>query len=108
VRLASSARGSEEIHQHAEIDSKWFLQALGHEGLNNLLNAYEDKSARAVCTFAYCKGPGQEPLLFEGRVNVSSFYDLFDCENDALQGKIVPARGPPDFGTSAFPYLSAK
>ncbi|KAL8791412.1 MAG: hypothetical protein Q9213_000028 [Squamulea squamosa] len=61
---------------------KWFLEALGHEGLNNLLAAYEDKSAEAVCTFAYCKGPGHEPLIFEGRV----------------QGKIVPARGPPNFG----------
>ncbi|KAL9102941.1 MAG: hypothetical protein Q9163_001967 [Psora crenata] len=61
---------------------KWFLQALGHEGLNNLLMAYEDKTAQAVCTFAYCEGPGHEPLIFEGRVT----------------GKIVPARGPKDFG----------
>jgi len=52
-------------------DSKWFLTALGHEGLNNLLLAYEDKSAYAVCTFAYCEGPGHEPALFEGRVLVS-------------------------------------
>lgn len=51
--------------------SKWFLQALGHEGLNNLLRAYEDKSAQAVCTFAYCEGPGHEPVIFEGRVTVS-------------------------------------
>jgi len=50
--------------------SKWFLQALGHEGLNNLLVAYEDKSAQAVCTFAYCEGPGHEPAIFEGRVTV--------------------------------------
>lgn len=50
--------------------SKWFLQALGHEGLNNLLVAYEDKSAQAVCTFAYCSGPGQVPIIFQGRVNV--------------------------------------
>ncbi|KAG8532010.1 uncharacterized protein KY384_003646 [Bacidia gigantensis] len=28
---------------------KWFLQALGHEGLNNMLLAYPDKSAEAVC-----------------------------------------------------------
>ncbi|MCJ1459237.1 nucleoside triphosphate pyrophosphohydrolase ham1 [Mycoblastus sanguinarius] len=61
---------------------KWFLQALGHDGLNNLLMAYEDKSAQAVCTFAYCEGPGNEPLVFEGRVT----------------GKIVPARGPTNFG----------
>ncbi|MCJ1383586.1 nucleoside triphosphate pyrophosphohydrolase ham1 [Xylographa soralifera] len=61
---------------------KWFLHALGHEGLNNMLVAYEDKSAQAVCTFAYCEGPNHEPLLFQGRTN----------------GKIVPARGPTHFG----------
>ncbi|KAM0804579.1 inosine triphosphate pyrophosphatase-like protein [Usnea florida] len=61
---------------------KWFLQALGHEGLNNLLMAYTDKSAQAVCTFAYCSGPDQEPITFEGRVT----------------GKIVPARGSSTFG----------
>ncbi|KAI4186433.1 MAG: hypothetical protein L6R41_003480 [Letrouitia leprolyta] len=61
---------------------KWFLQALGHQGLNNLLAAYDDKGAQAVCTFAYCEGPVQEPIIFEGRV----------------QGKIVPARGPSKFG----------
>lgn len=61
---------------------KYFLQALGHEGLNNLLAAYEDKTAFAVCTFAYSAGPGHEPLIFQGRT----------------QGKIVPARGPGVFG----------
>ena len=50
---------------------KWFLQALGHEGLNNLLVAYEDKSAQAICTFAYSSGPSCEPIIFEGRVSVS-------------------------------------
>ncbi|KAL8790874.1 MAG: hypothetical protein Q9195_006146 [Heterodermia aff. obscurata] len=44
--------------------------ALGHEGLNNLLVAYEDKSAQAVCTFAYCEGPEHDPIIFEGRVTV--------------------------------------
>ncbi|KAG9247870.1 inosine triphosphate pyrophosphatase-like protein [Calycina marina] len=61
---------------------KWFMQAIGHEGLNNLLAAYPDKSAQAVCTFAYSEGPGHEPIIFQGRTN----------------GKIVPARGPLDFG----------
>ncbi|TPX15146.1 uncharacterized protein E0L32_004704 [Thyridium curvatum] len=61
---------------------KWFLGSIGHEGLNNLLAAYPDKSAKAVCTFAYSAGAGQEPLLFRG----------------VTEGKIVPARGPPDFG----------
>ncbi|KAI9796164.1 MAG: nucleoside triphosphate pyrophosphohydrolase ham1 [Candelina submexicana] len=55
---------------------------IGNEGLNNLLMAYEDKSAQAVCTFAYSEGPGHEPILFEGRT----------------LGKIVPARGPTTFG----------
>ncbi|KAI0472032.1 inosine triphosphatase [Xylariaceae sp. FL0804] len=61
---------------------KWFLASLGHSGLNNLLAAYEDKSAQAVATFGFSRGPGHEPLLFQGRT----------------PGKIVPARGPPNFG----------
>ncbi|MCJ1256601.1 nucleoside triphosphate pyrophosphohydrolase ham1 [Lignoscripta atroalba] len=61
---------------------KWFLKAIGLEGLNSLLLAYEDKSAQAVCTFAFADGPGHEPVLFEGRTT----------------GKIVPARGPTHFG----------
>ncbi|GJC88211.1 inosine triphosphate pyrophosphatase [Colletotrichum liriopes] len=64
---------------------KWFMQSIGHQGLNNLLIAYEDKSADAVCTFAYSPGPGHEPVLFQGRT----------------QGKIVPPRGPADFGWDA-------
>ncbi|KAL1851429.1 nucleoside triphosphate pyrophosphohydrolase ham1 [Diaporthe australafricana] len=61
---------------------KWFMKDLGHEGLNNLLAAYEDKGAKAVCTFGFSQGPGHEPILFQG----------------VTQGKIVPARGPANFG----------
>ncbi|KIH88644.1 nucleoside-triphosphate pyrophosphatase [Sporothrix brasiliensis 5110] len=61
---------------------KWFMTSLGHDGLNKLLAGQEDKSAKAVCTFAYCKGPGEEPVLFQG----------------VTEGKIVPARGPAKFG----------
>lgn len=63
-------------------NSKWFMKDLGHEGLNNLLVAYEDKGAKAVCTFGFSQGPGHEPILFQG----------------ITQGKIVPARGPANFG----------
>jgi len=56
--------------------------SLGHEGLNNLIAAYEDKTITSVCTFAYCAGPGQQPILFQGRTD----------------GKLVPARGPSNFG----------
>jgi inosine triphosphate pyrophosphatase len=47
-----------------------------------MLAGFDDKSATALCTFAYCAGPGSEPILFEGRT----------------QGRIVPARGPNAFG----------
>ncbi len=50
--------------------------------MNNLLAAYSDKSAYAQCIFAFSPGPGIEPKTFVGRT----------------YGKIVPARGPPDFG----------
>eukprot|EP00267_Zea_mays_P051532 XP_020404493.1 inosine triphosphate pyrophosphatase [Zea mays] len=61
---------------------KWFLEKIGHEGLNNLLKAYEDKSAFAMCIFSLALGPGEEPITFVGKT----------------VGKIVPARGPNDFG----------
>lgn len=61
---------------------KWFLTELGHEGLNRMLDGWEDKGAAAVCTFAYAAGPGEEPILFQGRT----------------EGRIVPARGPGRFG----------
>lgn len=67
------------------------MKSLGHTGLNNLLAAYEDKSAQAVCTFAYSAGPGHEPILFQG----------------ITDGKIVPARGPGDFGRFAYSYCAA-
>ena len=52
------------------------MKDLGHEGLVNMLAAYEDKSAQAVCTFAYCEGPGQEPVLFQGRTDVCMILPL--------------------------------
>ena len=61
---------------------KWFLDKTGHEGLNNLLAAYDDKSAYAQCIFAFCGGPGEEVQTFTGQTS----------------GTIVPARGPTDFG----------
>jgi len=61
---------------------KWFLEKTGHEGLNNMLMAYEDKSAYAQCIFSFCEGPGIAPITFVGQAH----------------GKIVSARGPLDFG----------
>ena len=54
-------------------------------GLNKMLKGFDTTAAWALCTFAYCAGPGAEPILFEGRTD----------------GHIVPARGPPKFGWDA-------
>ncbi|KAJ6944138.1 inosine triphosphate pyrophosphatase-like isoform X1 [Populus alba x Populus x berolinensis] len=54
----------------------------GLPGLNNLLMAYEDKSAYALCAFSFALGPDAEPITFLGKT----------------LGKIVAARGPNDFG----------
>lgn len=62
---------------------KWFLKKLGPEGLHRLLTDWEDKSAHALCTFAYSSGNADEEiLLFRGKT----------------MGKIVAPRGPQNFG----------
>ncbi|KAH1229098.1 Inosine triphosphate pyrophosphatase [Glycine max] len=54
----------------------------GLPGLNNLLMAYDDKSAYALCVFSFAAGSNSEPITFSGKT----------------PGKIVPPRGPNDFG----------
>ena len=67
---------------------KWFLKSLGHDGLNRILAGYEDKSAYAQCIFCigrtHSSGESSAATLqtFVGRT----------------PGKIVPPRGPTDFG----------
>ncbi|XP_020654176.2 inosine triphosphate pyrophosphatase [Pogona vitticeps] len=62
---------------------KWFLEKLQPEGLYKLLAGFEDKSAHAVCTFAFSSGNPEDPVkLFKGQTN----------------GQIVNPRGPRDFG----------
>jgi inosine triphosphate pyrophosphatase len=58
------------------------MLALGASQMHKMLEGFEDKSAQAVCTFAYCEGPGHEPVLFQGRTD----------------GKLVPSRGSTVFG----------
>lgn len=64
---------------------KWFLDKTGHDGLNNLLAAYPDKSAYAMAVFSFTDSPTTEPITFVGKCH----------------GKIVPPRvtpGKPVFG----------
>lgn len=64
---------------------KHFMDAIGHAGLNTLLDGFPTRTAYALCTFAWSAGPGTEPILFEGRT----------------EGEIVQARGPTTFGWDA-------
>nr|XP_003225496.1 PREDICTED: inosine triphosphate pyrophosphatase isoform X1 [Anolis carolinensis] len=62
---------------------KWFLEKLKPEGLYKLLAGFEDKSAYALCTFAFSTGnPKDKVKLFKGQTH----------------GHIVDPRGPRDFG----------
>ncbi|XP_009951286.1 PREDICTED: inosine triphosphate pyrophosphatase, partial [Leptosomus discolor] len=49
---------------------KWFLEKLKPEGLYKLLAGFEDKSAYALCTFAFSTGNPEEPVkLFKGQTH---------------------------------------
>lgn len=61
---------------------KWFLDDLGHDGLNKLLQGFDDNRAYAQTIIAFSPGPGKEVHLFDGRT----------------EGRIVPPRGALDFG----------
>ena len=61
---------------------KDFLTKLDRQGLVDMLSGFEDKTAYAQCTFAFCRGKGHEPVIFVGKCN----------------GKIVAPRGENAFG----------
>jgi inosine triphosphate pyrophosphatase len=60
---------------------KWFLEKLGHDGLNRMLRGFDDDAAHACCMFAYCESP-EKVLMFSG----------------TCRGRIVAARGNNGFG----------
>ncbi|XP_016898898.1 inosine triphosphate pyrophosphatase isoform X1 [Cucumis melo] len=67
---------------------KWFLEKIGHEGLNNLLMAYEDKSAYASCIFSFSLGPESEPITFVGKTPITRWRSTvypFVCQTDRHQ-----------------------
>jgi ribokinase/non-canonical purine NTP pyrophosphatase (RdgB/HAM1 family) len=61
---------------------KWFLDSCGHEGLNAMLEGFDDKSAVAQTIVAYTDGPNQHVHVFEGKTD----------------GTIVQPRGSLEFG----------
>lgn len=58
------------------------MDKLQPDGLHKLLAGFEDKSATAVCTFAYSPDESSDVVLFQGKT----------------EGQIVSPRGPRDFG----------
>jgi len=66
---------------------KWFLKSLGVQQFHKLLAGFENKAAQAVCTFAYCEGPGHEPIVFQGRTNVSEAHALVDFDLWSIAGQ---------------------
>jgi len=60
---------------------KHFSKSIGSQGLYNLLEKYEDKSATAICYLAFSEGSGHPIHLFKGK----------------LTGTIVEPRGETSF-----------
>lgn len=61
---------------------KWFLEKCGHDGLNQMLDGFSDRSAYAQTIVAFTYGADEEVHIFDGRTG----------------GTIVEARGKLDFG----------
>lgn len=59
---------------------KWFMLALGPHDLHKMLAGFDDKSAEAVCTFAYSEGPGHNPIIFQGRTPVRQIPPFAACK----------------------------
>ncbi|EEA26067.1 nucleoside triphosphate pyrophosphohydrolase ham1 [Talaromyces marneffei ATCC 18224] len=83
---------------------KWFYHSLGLSGLNRILAGHEDKSAAAVCTFAFSWGPrpaqedshnGSDSDSGNDASSSSSEPEVFLFQG-RNEGQIVPARG--EFG----------
>lgn len=49
---------------------KWFLEKLGHGGLNQMIAGFDDKSAYALCTFSFARCANDEPKTFIGKCPV--------------------------------------
>jgi len=61
---------------------KWFLKNIGSEGMHKLLIGFNDYSAQAMATLAYCESENGQVHLFKG----------------VTEGCIVPPRGKGGFG----------
>lgn len=74
---------------------KWFLESCGHDGLNQMLAGFSDKSAYAQTVIAYSNGP---PVVQNTNDTVAEEEDDIHIFVGRTSGKIVPPRGSLDFG----------
>lgn len=58
-------------------------------GLNNLLMAYDDKSAYALCAFSFAVGPDSEPITFIGKTSVYIFFFLHLLEETDAHDELI-------------------
>lgn len=91
---------------------KWFLKKIGSDGLFKMLHGFDDHSAQALCSFAYCDGDVDNIKLFNVRRTVVRhlslsillcklhFNDVNDCflKKGITTGTIVSPRGSHGFG----------
>jgi ribokinase/non-canonical purine NTP pyrophosphatase (RdgB/HAM1 family) len=61
---------------------KWFLERCGHDGLNDMLHGFDDKTAFAQTIVAFCASPSSPVEIFDGRTD----------------GRIVRPRGSLEYG----------
>ncbi|XP_066093209.1 inosine triphosphate pyrophosphatase isoform X3 [Saccopteryx bilineata] len=88
---------------------KWFLEKLKPEGLYQLLAGFEDKSAYALCTFAFSSGDAREPVrLFRGRTSVGAHAAWHRaCPQNLGVGSWRPEAAGTSAGTPAFSRMDA-
>lgn len=66
-----------------------------------MLDPYSDKTGYALCTYGLSWGPSSEPILFIGKHDVLLLLSLLSLLIHP-KGKIVPKRGPENFGKRTF------
>lgn len=76
---------------------KWFLEGLGLTGLYNMLKGFPTKTAKAICTMAYCAGPNCEPILFQGITTGSIVEPRGASENFGWDPIFQPDNHPSSF-----------
>ncbi|KAK3006666.1 hypothetical protein RJ639_017413 [Escallonia herrerae] len=56
----------------------------GLPGLNNMLMAYEDKSAYALCVFSLAIGPNVEPITFLGKTPRNGYVNTYTLKHNSF------------------------